>query len=141
MAHHSRWWVYNEGMLAGGFGGAASSSSTSLREIIPERYSVPVVDLFYGEYVEGPERQGVEVGEEIEKDPNETESDSEMVVEPKGVARVETKGMDTPIADSPLFVVSPIPVVPAESVSSFPLLPLLGECGEQDFCEYYICHE
>ncbi|KAI5656280.1 hypothetical protein M9H77_25073 [Catharanthus roseus] len=42
--------------------------------------------------------------------------------------------MDTPIADGPSLAVSPTPVLPTESVFSFPSLPLLGEFGEHDIC-------
>ncbi|KAI5658584.1 hypothetical protein M9H77_27377 [Catharanthus roseus] len=55
----------------------------SLREIIPKRDPVPVVDLSDGESVKGPAVQGVEFGALMGEDTSKPKSDSEMVVEPE----------------------------------------------------------
>lgn len=64
-----------------------------------------------------------------------------MVAKLERVALAETEGMDTLIADGPPLAVSPIPVMPAESASSFQSLPLLGKVGEHDICGYCMWQE
>ncbi|KAI5658585.1 hypothetical protein M9H77_27378 [Catharanthus roseus] len=130
-----------EATLGGRSNEAASSSSYSLREIIPERDPIPVVDLSEGESVERPAAQGIEFGMLIEKDPSESESDSEIVAEPEGAAPAYTEVWAPFVAGGSPLAISPIPVLPAESASSFPSLPLLGEVGEQEICEYCMCRE
>ncbi|KAI5652348.1 hypothetical protein M9H77_29535 [Catharanthus roseus] len=71
--------VYKEGIFVGGSNGATSSSSYSLREIIPKRDPVLVVDLSDGESIEGPAAQGVKFWVLIEDDPSMPESDLEMI--------------------------------------------------------------
>ncbi|KAI5666754.1 hypothetical protein M9H77_16607 [Catharanthus roseus] len=101
---------------------------------MPERDLIPVVELSDGESVEGPVTQEVEFEALIEEDPSEPKSDLEMVVEPEGVALTDTEGMDSFIEGGSPLAVSLIPVLPAESASSFPSLLLLGEIGEQYIC-------
>ncbi|KAI5677689.1 hypothetical protein M9H77_08639 [Catharanthus roseus] len=54
---------------------SSSSSSYSLREIVPEREPIPVIDLFDDESVEGLEMAlvapGIGLGTSIEEDPSE----------------------------------------------------------------------
>ncbi|KAI5667263.1 hypothetical protein M9H77_17116 [Catharanthus roseus] len=68
----------------------SSSSSYSLREIVPERELIPVIDLSDNESVEGPKMApvapGIGLGTSIEEDPSEPMSDSEMMPEPEEVA-------------------------------------------------------
>ncbi|KAI5659165.1 hypothetical protein M9H77_27958 [Catharanthus roseus] len=85
MAHLSHRWTYREGTLLDEPSRTTSSSSSSysLKEIIPEREPIPVIDLSDDESVEGPEMApvvapGIGPGTSIEEDPSEPTSDSEM---------------------------------------------------------------
>ncbi|KAI5658409.1 hypothetical protein M9H77_27202 [Catharanthus roseus] len=98
MAHPCHRWTYREGTLVDEPSGTTSSSSSSysLREIVPEREPIAVIDLSDDESVEGPE---------MAPDPSEPTSDSEMTPELEGVAPVNTEGTGTFIAGgSPLSV-------------------------------------
>ncbi|KAI5653466.1 hypothetical protein M9H77_30653 [Catharanthus roseus] len=89
MAHPSHRWTYREGTLVDDpcRTTSSSSSSYSLREIIPEREPIPVIDLSDDESVEGPEMApvapGIGLGTSIEEDSSESTSDSEMTPEPE----------------------------------------------------------
>ncbi|KAI5648888.1 hypothetical protein M9H77_34893 [Catharanthus roseus] len=83
--------------------------------------------------------QGIELGASIEEDLSEPESDIEMVPEPEEVAPADAKGMGTFVACGSPIAASPIPVLPAESISSFLALPsslLQGRVREHDICGY-----
>ncbi|KAI5668563.1 hypothetical protein M9H77_18416 [Catharanthus roseus] len=114
MTHHTRRWIYWEGVLVGGSSGRTSSSSYSLREIVPDREPIPIIDLSDSETVEGPAVQGMEPGLSIEEDSNEAESDVGMLPEQEGAAPapVDAEGMDTL----------------AEGGSPVPLSPICGYC-------------
>ncbi|KAI5663733.1 hypothetical protein M9H77_23056 [Catharanthus roseus] len=71
------------------------SSLFSLREIVPERDPVPIIDLSDNETLEGLVVQGVEHGVSIEEDSSEAEFDARMLPKPEGVALVDTEGVDT----------------------------------------------
>ncbi|KAI5663775.1 hypothetical protein M9H77_23098 [Catharanthus roseus] len=94
MAHHPHGWMYKEGMLMCRSSGT-TKSSYSIRETIPERDSIPMINLSDSEIVEGQMAQGVELGVSIEEDPSEPEFDFGMVLKPEGVAPVDAEGMDT----------------------------------------------
>ncbi|KAI5673070.1 hypothetical protein M9H77_13434 [Catharanthus roseus] len=66
-----------------------------LREIVPERHPIPLIDLSDSETVEGPAAQGVKPGVSIEEDPSEAKSDAGMLPELDGATPVATKGIDT----------------------------------------------
>ncbi|KAI5666120.1 hypothetical protein M9H77_15973 [Catharanthus roseus] len=74
MAHPSHRWTYREGTLVDEPSRTTSSSSTSysLREIVPEREPIPVIDLSDDKSVEGPEMAlaapGIGLGISIEED-------------------------------------------------------------------------
>ncbi|KAI5658493.1 hypothetical protein M9H77_27286 [Catharanthus roseus] len=72
----------------------------------------------------------------IEEDLSKPESDSEMVPEPEGVASADAEGMQTFVVGGFPIAASPTPVLPAESVSSFPALLSLfrGGVREHDIC-------
>ncbi|KAI5665262.1 hypothetical protein M9H77_24585 [Catharanthus roseus] len=101
MAHPSHRWTYREGTLIDKPSRTTSSSSSSysLREIVPEREPIPVIDLSDDESVEGPEMApvapGMGLGTSIEEDPSEPTSDSEMMPEPEGVAPADAEGTGT----------------------------------------------
>ncbi|KAI5673073.1 hypothetical protein M9H77_13437 [Catharanthus roseus] len=95
VAHHSRRWICQEGTLVSGSSGTSPSSSYFLREIVPERDPILLIDLSDSEMVEGPVAQGMELGVSIEEDPSEAESDAEMLPELEGVALVAAEGIDT----------------------------------------------
>ncbi|KAI5681103.1 hypothetical protein M9H77_02330 [Catharanthus roseus] len=88
------------------------SSSYSLREIVPEREPIPVINLSDDESVEGPEMAsvapGIGLGKSIEEDPSEPTSDSEMMPELEGVAPTDAEGTTTFIAGGSPLSVSPI---------------------------------
>ncbi|KAI5677812.1 hypothetical protein M9H77_08762 [Catharanthus roseus] len=92
MAHPSHRWTYREGTLVDEPSRTTSSSSSSysLREIVPEKETIPVIDLSDDESVEGPEMTpvapGIGLGTSIEEDPSEPTSDSKMTPEPERVA-------------------------------------------------------
>ncbi|KAI5649815.1 hypothetical protein M9H77_35820 [Catharanthus roseus] len=79
--------------------------------------------------VEGPEMApvapGIGLGTSIEEDPSEPTSDSEMTPEPERVAPAAIGDMGTFVADSLPVAASPTPIIPVESISSFPALPSL----------------
>ncbi|KAI5653429.1 hypothetical protein M9H77_30616 [Catharanthus roseus] len=111
MACPSHRWTYREGILVDEPSRTTSSSSFSysLREIIPEREPIPVIDLSDDESVEGPEMApvapGMGLGTSIEEDSSEPTSDSEMMPEPEGVAPMDAEGTATFTAGgSPLSV-------------------------------------
>ncbi|KAI5657939.1 hypothetical protein M9H77_26732 [Catharanthus roseus] len=115
MAHPSHRWTYREGTLVDEPSRAtslSSSSSYSLREIIPEREPIPVIDLSDDESVEGPEMApvapGIGLGTSIEEDPSEPTSDSEMTPEPESVAPTDVTGTGTFTASGSPLSVSPI---------------------------------
>ncbi|KAI5677494.1 hypothetical protein M9H77_08444 [Catharanthus roseus] len=101
MAHPSHRWTYREGTLVDEPSRTMSSSSSSysLRDIVPEREPIPVIDLSDDESVEGPEMapvaSGIGLGTSIEEDPSEPASDSEMMPELEGVAPVDAEGTGT----------------------------------------------
>ncbi|KAI5673810.1 hypothetical protein M9H77_14174 [Catharanthus roseus] len=114
MAHPSHRWTYREGTLVDEPSRTTSSSSSSysLREIVPEREPIPVIDLSDDESVEGPEMApvapGIGPGTSIEEDPSGPASDSEMVPEPDGVAPADAEGTGTFTAGGSPLSVSPI---------------------------------
>ncbi|KAI5682561.1 hypothetical protein M9H77_03789 [Catharanthus roseus] len=79
MAHLSHKWIYQEGTLVGGPSKTTSSKSYSLREIVPKRKPILVIDLSDSESVEGPVALEIRLGASIEENPSEPESDAEMV--------------------------------------------------------------
>ncbi|KAI5653361.1 hypothetical protein M9H77_30548 [Catharanthus roseus] len=89
MAHPSHRWKYREGTLIDEPSRTtpSSSSSYSLKEIVPEREPIPVIDLSNDESVEGPEMAPVApvigLGTSIEEDLSEPMSDSKMMPEPE----------------------------------------------------------
>ncbi|KAI5649479.1 hypothetical protein M9H77_35484 [Catharanthus roseus] len=101
MAHPSHRWTYREGTLVGEPSRTMSSSSSSysLREIVPEREPILVIDLSDDESVEGSEMAPVALGiglrTSIEEDHSEPKSDSEMKPEPEGVAPADAEGTST----------------------------------------------
>ncbi|KAI5673103.1 hypothetical protein M9H77_13467 [Catharanthus roseus] len=95
MAHPSLRWTYREGTLVDEPSRTTSSSSSySLREIVPEREPIPVIDLSDDESVEGPEMApvapGIGFGTSIEE-ASEPTSDSEMRPEPQREAPAITR--------------------------------------------------
>ncbi|KAI5666216.1 hypothetical protein M9H77_16069 [Catharanthus roseus] len=113
----------------------SSSSSYSLREIVPEREPIPMIDLSDDELVEGPKMEpvalGIGLGTSIEEDPSEPMSDSEMTPEPEREAPTVTGGVGTFVANTMPAAASPTPILPVEYVSSFPALPSLLRGGER----------
>ncbi|KAI5675960.1 hypothetical protein M9H77_06910 [Catharanthus roseus] len=93
MAHHTRKSIYQEGVLVSGSSGTTPSSSYSLREIVPEREPIPIIDLSDSET----------------EYPSEAESDVGMLPEQEGAAPapVDAKGMDTLAVGG-----SPVPLSP-----------------------------
>ncbi|KAI5661523.1 hypothetical protein M9H77_20846 [Catharanthus roseus] len=86
MAHPSHRWTYREGTLVDEPSRTTSllSSSYSLREIVPEREPIPVIDLSDDESVGpgmAPVTLGIGLGTSIEEDLGEPTSDSEMTPE------------------------------------------------------------
>ncbi|KAI5661776.1 hypothetical protein M9H77_21099 [Catharanthus roseus] len=114
MAHPSHRWTYREGTLVDVPSRTTSSSlsSYSLREIVPEREPIPVIDLFDDESVEGlemaPVAPRIGLGTLIEEDPSEPTSDSEMMPEPEGVPPADVEGTNTLTTSGSLLLVSPI---------------------------------
>ncbi|KAI5672960.1 hypothetical protein M9H77_13324 [Catharanthus roseus] len=114
LAYHPHRWIYQEGTLVDepSRTTTSSSSSYSLREIVPEREPIPVIDLSDDESVEGlemaPVTPGIGFGTSIEEDPSEHTSDSEMMPELEGVAPADTEGMGiftsggSPLSMSPI---------------------------------------
>ncbi|KAI5681237.1 hypothetical protein M9H77_02464 [Catharanthus roseus] len=131
IARHSHRPIYQEVTLVGEPSGTTSSSSYSLREIVPERKPTQVIDL------------SDRLGTLIEEDPSEPKSDPEMIPEPEGVASTDAGGMGAFVAGSSPIAASPTPMLPVESVSSFPaLLSLLrGGVREHDIFGYCLWHE
>ncbi|KAI5675640.1 hypothetical protein M9H77_06590 [Catharanthus roseus] len=148
MAHHPYRWIYQEGTLIGGPSKTTpSSSSYSLREIFREREPISMIDVSDDESVEGPEMApvapGIGLGTSIEKDPSEPMSDSKMTPEPERVASAATGDMGTFVADSLPGAASLPPILPVESIPSFPALPSLlrGGVKEHDICGYCLWRE
>ncbi|KAI5668272.1 hypothetical protein M9H77_18125 [Catharanthus roseus] len=149
MTHPSHRWTYKEGTLVDEPSRTTSSSSSSysLREIVPERELIPVIDLSDDESVEGPEMApvapGIGLGTSIEEDHSEPTLDSEMPPEAERAAPAAAGDMSTFVADSLPVAASPTPVPPVESVSSFPALPssLQGGVREHDICGYCLWRE
>ncbi|KAI5673732.1 hypothetical protein M9H77_14096 [Catharanthus roseus] len=145
MAHPSHRWTYREGTLVDEPTRITSSSSSSysLREIIPEREPIPVIDLSDDESVEGPEMApvapGIGPGTSIEEDPSEPMSDSEMTPEPEREAPAVTGSMGTSVANTMPAAASPTPIPPVASISSFPALPSLPSLLRGGVREYDIC--
>ncbi|KAI5672536.1 hypothetical protein M9H77_12900 [Catharanthus roseus] len=81
MTHPSHRWTYREGTLSDEPSRTTSSSSSSysLREIVPEREPISVIDLSDDESVERPEMApvapGIELGTSIKEDLSEPTSD------------------------------------------------------------------
>ncbi|KAI5650142.1 hypothetical protein M9H77_36147 [Catharanthus roseus] len=98
MEHHSRRWIYQEGTLVSGSNGTILLSSYSLREIVPERDPIPMIDLLDSEIVDGLVAQGVKFRVSVEEDPSKAESNPGMVPKAEGVALLDTEGMSTFIA-------------------------------------------
>ncbi|KAI5654108.1 hypothetical protein M9H77_31295 [Catharanthus roseus] len=98
-----------------------SSSSYSLREIIPEREPIPVIDLSDDKT-------------SIEEDPSEPTSDSEMTPEPEQGTPAVTGSMGTSVANTMPAAASPTPIPPVASVSSFLASLLRGGVREYDIC-------
>ncbi|KAI5671849.1 hypothetical protein M9H77_12213 [Catharanthus roseus] len=147
MAHPSHRWTYREGTLLDvpSRTTSSSSSSYSLREIIPEREPIPVIDLFDDESVEGPEIAPVAPrigpGTSIEEDPSEPTSDSEMMPEPERGAPAVTGSMGIFVANTMPAAASPTPIPLVASVSSFPASLLRGGVREYDICGYSLWRE
>ncbi|KAI5676503.1 hypothetical protein M9H77_07453 [Catharanthus roseus] len=125
---------------------SSSSSSYSLKEIIPEREPIPVIDLSDDESVEGPEMApvvapGIGPGTLIEEDPSEPTSDSEMTPEPEQGTPAVTGSMGTSVANTTPAAASPTPIPPVASVSSFPPSLLRGGVREYDICGYCLWRE
>ncbi|KAI5677584.1 hypothetical protein M9H77_08534 [Catharanthus roseus] len=124
---------------------SSSSSSYSLREIIPKRKPIPVIDLSDDESVEGPEiapvAPGIGPGTSIEEDPSEPMSDSEMTPEPERGAPAVTGSMGTSVENTMPAAASPTPIPPVASVSSFPTSLLRGGVREYDICGYCLWRE
>ncbi|KAI5662824.1 hypothetical protein M9H77_22147 [Catharanthus roseus] len=78
--------VSQMGILVSGSCGTTPSLSYSLRENVPDRDPIPIIDLSDSETVEGPEVQEVEPGVSIEEEPSEGESDVGMLPEQEGAA-------------------------------------------------------
>ncbi|KAI5654602.1 hypothetical protein M9H77_31789 [Catharanthus roseus] len=142
MAHPSRRWTYREGTLIDepSRTTSPSSSSYSLREIIPEREPIPVIDLSDDESVEGPEMApvapGIGLGTSIEEDPSEPTSDSEMTPELEQGTPAVTGSMGTSVANTMPAAASPTPIPPVASVYSSPASLLRGGVREYDICGY-----
>ncbi|KAI5659749.1 hypothetical protein M9H77_28542 [Catharanthus roseus] len=100
MAHPSHRWTYREGTLVDGPSRTTSSllSSYSLKEIVPKREPIPVIDLSDDESVEEPETapvtSGIGLGTSIEEDLIEPTSDSKMMPELEGVAPADAEVLE-----------------------------------------------
>ncbi|KAI5682536.1 hypothetical protein M9H77_03764 [Catharanthus roseus] len=122
----------------------SSSSSYSLREIVPEREPILVIDLSDDESIEGlemaPVALGIGLGTSIEEYPSEPTLDSVMTPELERVALVAARDMGTFVADSLPVAASLTPIPPMESVSSFAALPSLlrGGVRAHDICSNYL---
>ncbi|KAI5666957.1 hypothetical protein M9H77_16810 [Catharanthus roseus] len=129
MAHPSHRWTYKDGTLVDEPSRTTSSSSSySLREIVPERE--PISD---DKLVEGPEMApGIGLGTSIEEDPSEPKSNLQMTPEPERVAPAATGDMRIFVADSLPLTASPTPIPPVKSVYSFPALPSLPRGGARE---------
>ncbi|KAI5650155.1 hypothetical protein M9H77_36160 [Catharanthus roseus] len=147
MAHPSHRWTYREGTLVDEPSRTTSSSSSSyyLKEIIPKREPIPVIDLSDDESIEGPEMAPVVAprigpGTSIEEDPSEPTSNSEMTPESERGAPAVTGSMGTSVANTMPAAASPTPIPPVASVSAFPALPSLvwGGVREYDICGYSV---
>ncbi|KAI5668045.1 hypothetical protein M9H77_17898 [Catharanthus roseus] len=73
----------------------------------------------------------------------EPKLDPETIPKLEGVAPADAGGMGTFVAGSSPIAASPTPILPVESVSSFPALPSLLWDGvsEHDICSYCLWHE
>ncbi|KAI5666303.1 hypothetical protein M9H77_16156 [Catharanthus roseus] len=114
MEYHSHRWIYQEGMFVDGPSRTTSSSSYSLREIIPEREPIPAIDFLDSELVEGPVIPSIGLGASIKEDPSEPQSDLEMILEPEEVAPANVGDMGTFVAGSSLIAASLSPILPVE---------------------------
>ncbi|KAI5678579.1 hypothetical protein M9H77_09529 [Catharanthus roseus] len=148
MAHPSHRWTYREGTLVDEPSRTTSSSSSSysLKEIIPEREPILVIDLSDDESVEGPEMApvvapGIGPGTSIEEDLSEPTSDSEMRPEPEQGTPAVTGSMGTSVANTMPATASPTPIPPVAYVSSFPPSLLRGGVREYDICGYCLWRE
>ncbi|KAI5681606.1 hypothetical protein M9H77_02834 [Catharanthus roseus] len=149
MTHPSHRWTYRESILVDESSRTTSSSSSSysLREIVPEREPIPVIDLSDDESVEGleiaPVAPGIGFRTSIKEDPSEPTSNSEMTPEPERVAPAATGDIGTFVADSLPVAASPTSIPPVESAYSFPALPSLlrGGVREHDICGYCLWRE
>ncbi|KAI5677743.1 hypothetical protein M9H77_08693 [Catharanthus roseus] len=148
MAHPSHRWTYREDTLVDEPGKTTSSSSSySLREIVPEREPILVIDLSHNESVEGPKMApmvlGIGLGTSIEEDTSEPVSGSEMTTESERVAPAAAGDMGTFVVGSLPIAASPTPILHVEFVSSFPALPTLLQGGvrEHDICGYCLWRE
>ncbi|KAI5675187.1 hypothetical protein M9H77_06137 [Catharanthus roseus] len=101
-------------LLWAGSSGTALSSSYSLKEIVPERDPIAVIDLLDSESAEGLVAQEIGLGASIEEDPSEPKSDSEMIPEPAREAPMDVEGIGTFIAGGFPIAASSTPVLPAE---------------------------
>ncbi|KAI5657277.1 hypothetical protein M9H77_26070 [Catharanthus roseus] len=130
MAHHYHRLIYQEGTLVGGPNGSTLSSSYSLKEIVPERDPIPMIDLSNSELVD-------------RLDPSEPESNSKMIPEPERKAPMDVEGTGTFVVGGFPIAASLTPVLPAESVSSFPAIfsLLRGGVKEHDTCGYCLWRE
>ncbi|KAI5666402.1 hypothetical protein M9H77_16255 [Catharanthus roseus] len=119
---------------------SSSSSSYSLREIIPEREPIPVIDLSEDESVEGPKMApvapGIRLGISIEEDPSEPTSDLEMTPEPERLAPAVTGDMGTFVANSLQVTASPTPIPPMESATGQQIMELREEISWVDALFY-----
>ncbi|KAI5657059.1 hypothetical protein M9H77_25852 [Catharanthus roseus] len=107
MVHHPHRWIYQVGTLVSGSCGTSPSSSYYLREIVPERDPIPLIELSDSETVEESVARGMEPGVSIEEDPSEAESDAGILPELEGVAQIDVEGIDTFAMGGSL---SPLPV-------------------------------
>ncbi|KAI5652277.1 hypothetical protein M9H77_29464 [Catharanthus roseus] len=132
-------------------------SSCGTYNLVPRGTQMPysaVVDLVAGLgasqvvselLVEGPEMApvapGIGPGTSIEEDPSEPTSDSEMTPEPEQGAPAVTGSMGTSLANTMPAALSPTPIPPVASVSSFPASLLRGGVREYDICCYCLWRE
>ncbi|KAI5664147.1 hypothetical protein M9H77_23470 [Catharanthus roseus] len=119
---------------------SSSSSSYSLREIVPEKEPIPVIDLSDDESVEGPDIAPVAprigLGTSIEEDPSEPTSDTEMMPEPERVALAATGDMGTFVANSLPVAVSPTPIPPRVEATGQQIMELREEISQVDALFY-----
>lgn len=75
---------------------------------------------------------------EVEENPSEPESGSEMEAESGGKALLELRRANTPIVEAPTFIVSLTPILLVELASSFPSSPLLDKIEGHYLRGHYI---